>query len=129
MAKEPTNVFNPATASLEEIQRQSALLQLAEQLERKKAKEDAVNQQQMVRKASSKAVMQKMEADAANQQFCNHRKEDNKTALVGTRDSNGVTHFVCQRCYKGDFTVDEVSTKGLLPPKERIGGLIVGYIG
>jgi hypothetical protein len=121
--------FNPATASLEEIQRQAALLDLAEKLERKKAKEDSINQLKMVRVASAKAVNEERARKIAAQEFCNHRKEDNKTALVGTRDSHGETHFTCQRCEKSEFTLEEVSTKGLLPKREQIGGPIVGYIG
>ncbi len=33
-------------------------------------------------------------------EYCSHRKEDNKTYLVGQRDHRQNTHFICQRCSK-----------------------------
>ena len=110
--------FNPETATLEEVQRQIALLQFKQAKKIEDAEIEALHQANAVRKASAAAITMQR----------SHQKDNGRTALVGTRDSRGVEIFLCQRCSK-DFTAQDLESTNLRPDHKTIGGPIVGWLG
>jgi hypothetical protein len=116
---------NKNQPSVEDIQRQIALIQL-----RKLEKEEAVEadlraQANAVRTATASALKQKMAREKQEQNLCTHRKENGQTRIGGVRASTG--HGVllsCQRCGK-EYTEKDCPSD-LAPKAEHIGGPILG---
>lgn len=120
-------VFDVSTATAEQIELLLKRKQLLTVLKNEAAEAEQVSQFQAVRKAAAMELQKKRNDELAVQASCNHRKEDNKTAVVGSRVSNDAEVFLCQRCAK-DWDSHDLPV-GLRPQNERIGGPIKGYIG
>jgi DNA-directed RNA polymerase subunit M/transcription elongation factor TFIIS len=102
--------------------------QLQELLEKKRQKQEQEDQNKAVRKASAIEMQKKREQEIANQAMCPHMKEKNMgSAVVGTRDSNMVTIFMCQRCFK-EWDASNIPPH-LRPDPKLVGGVIAGFIG
>lgn len=112
--------------TVEDIQRQIALIQLRK-LEKEEALEaDKINQANSVRQATAGALKQRMARDKRDQDMCTHRKDNGTTRIAGVRASSGMgVLLACQRCAK-EFTAD-TCPPDLAPKAEHVGGPILGY--
>jgi hypothetical protein len=117
---------NKTQPSVEDIQRQIALIQLRK-LEKEEAVEaDRIAQANSVRHATAGALKQRMARDAKAQEMCTHRKENGTTRIVGVRASSGMgVLLACQNCAK-EFDA-QTCPPDLAPKAEHVGGPIMGY--
>lgn len=100
--------------------------QLQELLEKKKQKQEQEDQNKAVRKASAIEMQKKRDQELANQAHCPHMKEKNMgSAVVGTRDSNMVTIYMCQRCFK-EWDSSNIPPH-LRPDPKLVGGVTGGW--
>jgi hypothetical protein len=115
--------------SLEDVQRQIAILQLKKLQEAEAIEADKLNQEIAVRKAASAEIKKKREAELYMQSMCTHRKENGNPRIVGVRDSNPANGilFQCLNCLK-EFTSHDLPPD-LAPPANTVGGVLIGFAG
>lgn len=98
---------------LKNLQFQQLSFQLAQYQAQGQAVEDAKQRLQVQRLQNLEVHRSKIAEIAFQQANCSHRKEDNKSHVVGQRDHRQNTHYTCQACQKDwhegpGFTNDEL---------------------
>ena len=102
--------------------------QLQELLEKKRMKKEEEDQRKAVQLAAAKEMQKQRQKELAAQAACPHMKERNGgPAVVGTRDANMVTIFMCQRCFK-EWDANDIPNH-LRPNPKEVGGPIPGWLG
>lgn len=97
---------------LKNLQFQQLQFQLAQYQAQVESVEAAKQRLQVQRLQNLEVHRSKIAEIAFQQANCSHRKEDNKTHVVGQRDHRQNTHYTCQACQKDyhegpGFTNDE----------------------
>lgn len=119
MAKEDNVIEMPKGKSATEI---LAELQIAQYQEAKQKKTDEEERMKRFRLMNALEAKKRKEEMEAMQAICNHRKPNNRTAIVGYRSHDHVENFICQNCFL-EWHGGEVPAM-LRPPREQVGGPI-----
>ena len=124
----------PQVKSLEELQRLKAELEIDVLLKQKASLEraavhDAASDADVASREDARRQMQastvarlrrKQAQDKTAQETCPHKKENNKTAVVGQRDGHNHYRWVCQNCLHP--WLDNELPFHLRPDTELVGG-------
>lgn len=110
----------PPNVELDPIQRQLQMLllkRLQKEDEEEEAKKESARRLQL---EGAKAMVNRAKADEDAQKYCSHRKENGQSAIVGQRDHQHHTHYLCLHCNK--HWLDRELPDDLMPKGEHIGG-------
>lgn len=110
----------PPTVEPDPIQQQLQRLllkRLQQEDEEDTAKRESARRLQL---EGAKAMVARAKAEEEAQNYCSHRKENGQSAVVGQRDHQHHTHYLCLHCNK--HWIDRELPDDLMPKGEHIGG-------